>query len=301
MRVIFMGTSQYAITPLNLLLKSQRTVLAIYTKKISSDFHRKKLVKSSIHAIADHHKITVYTPTSLNEIDTQETFIKLQPDIVIVASYGIMIPQSILSIPKYGCINIHPSLLPRWRGPAPIQNVILSGDQETGVTIIQLTKDLDSGPILKQQKIFIDQHDNYSSLHSRLSELGGNILLEVLNQIEQQVPVQQDHQNACYASKIEDNQIYSTDACQQAYRKVKAFYPKAFVKINNIRIILLDAEYSQDTSHANYGAIMNNKMYIRLKGGILVPKVVHMEGRRPCEISNFLRGFKINIMNNVID
>ncbi|MDM8335024.1 methionyl-tRNA formyltransferase [Wolbachia pipientis] len=302
MRVIFMGSPEFAVGVLNLLLKSKNEIIVVYTKAPKPSGRGQKLTKSPIHMVAEENGIKVRTPTSLKSLVEQEKFKNFKSDIAVVAAYGLIIPKEILNIPKYGCINVHPSLLPRWRGAAPIQHAILAGDQETGVSIMQLNEGLDSGPILKQKKFMIEKNDNYKTLHDKLSELGSDLLMEVLNKIEKHVPLEQNDDNACYANKVEDYKIYASDVCEVAYRKVKAFYPKAFVKIENKRVRILDADFEANVSLTSAGGkIINDNMHISLGSGTLIPKVVQMEGRSPCSVEDFVRGLKFSTVKKFIE
>ncbi|MFP3036345.1 MAG: methionyl-tRNA formyltransferase [Wolbachia sp.] len=302
MRVVFMGSPEFAVGALSLLLKSENKIIAVYTKGPKPSGRGQKLTKSPIHVIAEENGIEVCIPTSLKSSAEQEQFRSFKPDVAVVAAYGLILPKEILNISKYGCINIHPSLLPRWRGAAPIQHTILAGDQETGVSIMQLNEGLDSGPILKQKKFLIEKNDNYKTLHDKLSALGSNLLMEVLNEIEKQVPSEQNDDNAYYADKVEDYKIYAGDTCEVAYRKVKAFYPKAFVKIGNKRFRILDADFELNASLTlARGEIVNDNMHITLRGGTLIPKVVQMEGRNPYNVEDFVRGLKFSMIKKLIE
>ncbi|MDG7056510.1 MAG: methionyl-tRNA formyltransferase [Wolbachia endosymbiont of Meromenopon meropis] len=302
MKIIFMGSSEFAVGPLSLLLSSKNKVIAVYTRAPKPFGRGQKLTKSPIHIIAEQNDVQVYIPTSLKSSAEQERFRSLKPDIVVVAAYGLILPKEILDIPKYGCINIHPSLLPRWRGPAPIQHTILSGDFETGVSVIQLNEELDCGPVLKQKKFLIKKNDNYRTLHDKLSVLGGSLLIEVLNTIEKQIPSKQNDGDACYANKVIDYKIYASDTCEVAYRKVKAFYPKAFIKVWNKRLRILDTNFQFNAFSTSVQCeIINGNMYINLTGGSLIPKVVQMEGRNPCNIEDFIRGLKFGMIKGVIE
>lgn len=295
-----MGSPEFAVSALNLLLKSENEVVAVYTKAPKPSGRGQKITKSPVHVIAEENGIEVCTPTSLKSLVEQEKFRNFKPDVAVVAAYGLILPKEILNIPKYNCINIHPSLLPRWRGAAPIQHAILAGDQETGVSIMQLNEGLDSGPVLKQKRFLIEKNDNYKTLHDKLSRLGGDLLMEVLNEIEKQVPVEQNDDNACYADKVEDYKIYASDICEIAYRKVKAFYPKAFVKMENKRLRILDADFDA-SSISGQGKIINDNMHISLESGTLIPKVVQMEGRNPCGVADFVRGLKSSMVKKFIE
>lgn len=297
-----MGSPEFAVTPLKLLIRLKYEILAVYTKPPKPAKRGKNLTQTPVHNVAKDNNIEVCTPNSLRSPEEQKRFTNFIPDVAIVAAYGLMLPREILNIPKYGCINIHPSLLPRWRGAAPVQHTILAGDQETGVSIMQMSEGLDSGPILKQKRFFIEKHDNYKVLHDKLSELGGCLLQEILNEIENLSPVAQDDHNTCYANKIEDYMIYSHNSCELACRKIKAFYPKAFIKIDNKRIRILDADCEINTfSNVKQGEIINDNMHIKLKDGTLIPKIVQMEGRKSCNIQDFICGYKSNLKGKFIE
>lgn len=297
-----MGSPKFAVNTLSLLLKSRNEIIAVYTKSPKPSGRGQRLTKSPIHTIAEENGIEVCTPASLSFSVEQEKLRNFQPDVVVVVSYGLILPKEALNIPKYGCINVHPSLLPRWRGAAPIQHTILAGDRETGVSVIQLNEKLDSGPILKQKKLLIGKNDNYKTLHDRLSVLGSNLLVEVLSKIEKQVPLEQGSDSVCYASKVKDHKIYAGDTCEVAYRKVKAFYPKAFVMVENKRLRILDADFKiGQYLTSTQGEIVNDNVYISLKGGVLIPKVVQVEGRNPCNVPDFIRGLKSRIVKKLIE
>ncbi len=302
MRVIFMGSPEFAVRPLKLLLDSSHEVMVVYTKAPKPAKRGKRLTKTIVHLAAEANQIGVCTVNSFRATEECNNFRNFMPDVAVVVAYGIILPLEVLDIPKYGCINIHPSLLPRWRGAAPIQHTILSGDLETGVSIMQMDEGLDSGPVLKQVKIPILEYDNYKTLHDKLSEIGGRLLLEVLDEIKNLSPVKQDDSHMCYANKIEDYKIYADDDCEIVYRKIKAFYPKAFINIDNRRVRILDADlHLGELFNFKFGQIIDESMRIYFKGGTLIPKVVQVEGRKPCNIADFIHGLKINIKGKFLN
>lgn len=297
-----MGSPEFAVNSLNLLLQSEHEVIAVYTKTPKPSGRGQKLTKSPVHVVAEESNIEACTPVSLKSPVEQEKFKNFRPDVAVISAYGLILPREILNTPKYGCINIHPSLLPRWRGAAPIQHTILAGDQETGVSIMQLDEGLDSGPILKQEKLPVEKNDNYEVLHEKLSELGGCLLLDVLSRIEKYIPIKQNDNYACYADKVEDYKIYASDTCEAACRKIRAFYPKAFIKIENKRIRILNTDFEVNADLVlKQGEIINDNMHISLKNGTLIPKVVQMEGRNSCSIEDFIRGLKSSMAKKSIE
>ncbi|GHM58194.1 MAG: methionyl-tRNA formyltransferase [Candidatus Mesenet longicola] len=299
MRIVFMGSPNFAVTPLLSLIEAKYNVIAVYTKSPKSAGRGQKITKTPVHTIADQNNISVYTPSSLKTSDEIEIFRSLYPDIAIVVAYGLILPKSLLNIPKYGCINIHPSLLPRWRGAAPIQHAILTGDKETGVTIMQVDEHLDAGPIFMQRIININTIDNYQTLHNKLSILGSELLLQVLSDINKLIPKKQCTNGVSYTNKIEDYKIYLYDSAEVACRKIKALYPKAFFYLGDKRVKILDASYYEDDNKQNIkpGTIINCNMHIKLDGNsVLVPKILQMEGRKACTVDDFTCGYSIQEM-----
>ncbi len=297
-----MGSPEFAVRPLKLLLDSSHEVMVVYTKAPKPAKRGKQLTKTIVHLVAEASQIEVCTASSFGVIEECDKFRGFMPDVAVIVAYGIILPLEVLNAPKYGCINIHPSLLPRWRGAAPIHHTILAGDLEAGVSIMQMDEGLDSGPVLKQIKVPILEYDNYKTLHDKLSEIGGRLLLETLDEIENLSPVKQDDSYMCYANKIEDYKIYADDACEVVYRKVKAFHPKAFITVDNRRVRILDADlYLGELFNFKYGQIIDESMCIYFKGGTLIPKVVQMEGKNPCNIEDFIHGLKINIKGKFLN
>ncbi len=297
MRIIFMGSPSFSVAPLLSLIKTGYNIVAVYTKSPKPAGRGQKITKTPVHLIADKNNINVCTPVSFKANDEIELFRSLRPDVVIVVAYGLILPKTLLTIPKYGCINIHPSLLPRWRGAAPVQRTILAGDKKTGVTIMQVDEHLDTGPIFMQRNIDIGENDNYQTLHDKLSVLGSDLLLEVLNDIDKLIPVKQCSNEASYANKIEDYRIYLHDSAEIACRKIRALYPKAFFYLDGKRVKILDANYYEDKQDTELGTIINCNMHIKLNNySVLVPKILQMEGKTQCTVQDFIRGYSVQKM-----
>ncbi|WP_339047746.1 methionyl-tRNA formyltransferase [Candidatus Mesenet endosymbiont of Phosphuga atrata] len=299
MRIVFMGSPNFAITPLLSLIEAKYNIVAVYTKSPKSAGRGQKITKTPVHTIADQNNINVCIPSSFKTSDEIEIFRNLHSDIAIVVAYGLILPKLLFNIPKYGCINIHPSLLPRWRGAAPIQYAILTGDKETGVTIMQVDEHLDAGPIFMQRSININTIDNYQTLHNKLSILGSELLLQVLSNINKLIPKKQCTNGVSYANKIEDYKIYLYDSAEVACRKIKALYPKAFFYLGDKRVKILDASYYEDDNKQDIkpGTIINCNMHIKLSGNsILVPKILQIEGKKACTVDDFTRGHSIQEM-----
>lgn len=294
-----MGSPSFAAAPLLSLIEAKYNLIAIYTKSPKPAGRGQKITKTPVHVIAEQNNINVYTPSSFRVDDEIETFRNLRPDIAIVVAYGLILPESLLNIPRHGCINIHPSLLPRWRGAAPIQHAILAGDKKTGVTIMQVNQQLDAGPIFMQRSIDINAEDNCQILHDKLSVLGSELLLKVLDNIDKLIPKKQCANGILYANKVEDYRIYLHDSAEVAWRKIKALYPKAFFYLGDKRVKVLDASYYEDNNKQDIkpGTIINCNMHIKLSNSsILVPKILQMEGKKACTVDNFTCGYSIQEM-----
>src|SRR3990167_528132 len=176
MKIIFAGTPKFAVPTLQALLQSQHEIVAVLTQPDRPAGRGQHLHASPIKQLAEKNKLSLLQPKTLRDLNTQHDIKKLNPDVMIVVAYGLILPQPVLDIPEYGCVNIHPSLLPRWRGAAPIQRTIEAGDTETAVTIMQMDKGMDTGPILKQEKIMLQGNETSEQLHDTLSHQGAALL-----------------------------------------------------------------------------------------------------------------------------
>ena len=185
MRIVFAGTPDIAATVLQALVASEHDVVAVYTQPDRPAGRGRKLTASPVKQLAQAHDIPVLQPTTLREASSVSTLAHYEADLMVVVAYGLIVPEAMLTMPKYGCWNIHVSLLPRWRGAAPIQRAIEAGDAQTGVTIMQMDAGLDTGDILLQQLCTIDPTDTAASLHDRLADLGADALLQALTQLTQ--------------------------------------------------------------------------------------------------------------------
>ena len=298
MKIVFMGSPEFSISALSCILNdTEHEITAVYTRMPKLAGRGKVLTKTPVHIVAERNNLTVYTPKSLKRSDEQDKVRELNPDVIVVVAYGLIIPREVLSIPKYGCINIHPSLLPRWRGAAPIHYAILHGDDQTGVTIMQMNEGWDEGDILLQKKLPIDEQDNIETLSSKLSNLGGSMLVEVLNNIDNLIPIAQNGDNATYTNKIEDFHIDANETAEVVCRRIRALYPRAFVFFNGKRLRILKASYYCDDNIKNLipSRIFNSDMHIKCKSNtVLVPLVVQMEGKTLCSIKDFTCGHNVN-------
>lgn len=229
MRIVFAGTPEFAVPALRGLLRSRHTVIGVYTQPDRPAGRGRRLTASPVKALALEHGVPVHQPTTLRAQAEERTLAELAPDVLVVAAYGLILPQAVLDVPRNGAINIHASLLPRWRGAAPIQRAILAGDQTSGISIMQMEAGLDTGPVLLARAEPIAPDDTSESLQARLADLGRAALLDALEPVEAGTAVAepQDEATATYAAKITKDEAclaWARPATELA-RHVRAFIP----------------------------------------------------------------------------
>lgn len=248
LRIIFAGTPEFAASALAELIKSEHQVIAVYTQPDRPAGRGRKLHSSPVKNLALEHNIPVLQPDNLKEAETQETLRSFNADIMIVAAYGLILPQVVLDIPRLGCLNIHASLLPRWRGAAPIQRAIAAGDKESGITIMQMNAGLDTGDILRLSSCAITEKDSGGSLHDRLAEMGATAILETLKDLANNKinPKVQDDSLATYAHKLDKKEalINWQHSALEIEQLIRAFnpWPVAFTYLNNKTLRIWQAQ-----------------------------------------------------------
>lgn len=258
MNIIFAGTPEFSVSTLAALCASEHKVIAVYTQPDKVSGRGQHLSTSPVKQYALSQNIPVVQPVSLKTADDQAYFASLKADVMVVVAYGLILPQAVLDMPSLGCINVHASLLPRWRGASPIQQAILSGDQETGVSIMQMEAGLDTGPVLMKSRCAILPTDTAGVLHDRLAHLGAEALLQVL--VENKQPEKQADLDASYAGKItkQAGLIHWHDTAINIERKVRAFnpWPIAYFYIDNLYVRVWQGELTPDTHTSAPGTIL---------------------------------------------
>lgn len=229
LNIIFAGTPAFAAVALKALIDSPHHILAVFTQPDRKAGRGLKVTESPVKELALAAQLPVYQPASLKDSADQEQIARLKPDVLVVAAYGMLLPAAVLSIPRLGCVNIHPSLLPRWRGAAPIQRTIFAGDKKTGVTIMLMDEGLDTGPILMQRECAMDDNETSQTLHDKLAIIGAVTLIDTLNLLADNKiqPIKQDNALTTYANKISKEEAL-IDWAQPALElewEVRAFYP----------------------------------------------------------------------------
>ena len=244
MKIIFAGTPSFAEIALEALIHSDHEIAAVYTQPDKPAGRGLKLTASPVKALASMYQLPLHQPRSLKDEYEQSQLASYKADVIVVAAYGLLLPPAVLSIPRFGCINIHPSLLPRWRGAAPIQRTIYAGDTKTGVSIMQMEAGLDTGPVLLQREYTLTPEETSQTLHDHLAKLGASALLETLDLLSQNKiqPQPQDNTLATYAQKLskEEALIDWERPAHELEREIRAFnpWPVAYTSWqgNNVRI-----------------------------------------------------------------
>jgi len=304
MKITFMGTAQFACPALLKILKDKNfNVVGIYTREPKNAGRGQKIQISPIHQIALAHNIPVFHPKNFKEQETVNHFKSLDADIAVVVAYGLIIPKQILESPQYGCINIHPSLLPRWRGASPIQRTIMAGDKVTALDIIQMDEGLDTGDILMRKIVELNGEETYQSLMESLAIIGANQLVDLLKIIDKNnlgnlKIIKQDSSYATYAQKIskEESVIDWGQNAETIIRKIKGLSGSltAQFTINNQVIKIYDAKIiDQLSSNFPASTILNNELHIQCAKGIIQPLILQRQGKKIMSINQFLLGFKM--------
>ncbi|MGY6635760.1 MAG: methionyl-tRNA formyltransferase [Erythrobacter sp.] len=294
MRIIFMGTPDFAVPALRALHEAGHEIACVYTQPPRAAGRGKKLTPSPVQRAAEELGLEVRAPVSLKGAEAQEAFAALKADVGVVAAYGLILPQAVLDAPRHGCLNIHASLLPRWRGAAPIHRAIAAGDEMTGVTIMQMEAGLDTGPMLHKVEVAVGRKTT-GELTSELADLGAAAMVEVLADLAAFPPEPQDDASALYAPKIDKAEAridWEADAAV-IERMVRALapFPGAWFEIGAERVKLLLAEVAQGAGAA--GDVLDDALTIACGVGALRPLRLQPAGKPAMDLAAFLNGRKV--------
>ena len=299
MRIVFMGSPDFAVPSFNALVEAGHDVIGVYSQPPRPAGRGKGERKTAVHERADELGIEVRTPRTLRNEEEQARFGALEPELAVVAAYGLILPKPVLDAPKRGCINVHASLLPRWRGAAPIQRAILAGDEISGVTIMQMEEGLDTGRMLHRLTLDI-RGKNAGQVTEELAYLGAQALLDWLQHPTDPEP--QPIAGATYASKIDkaEARIDWRQPAAEIERQVRAFnpVPGAWFEANGERIKLLEAAVGNEAPHQP-GEVLDERLNIACGQGYILPIKVQRAGRSPMSPSELLRGFTIPVGTNL--
>ena len=293
MRIIFMGSPDFAVPSLNAMVEAGHEVVAVYSQPPRPAGRGKGERKTAVHERAEALGIEVRTPKSLRNDEEQARFRTLDADLAVVAAYGLILPKPILEAPKGGCVNVHASLLPRWRGAAPIQRAILAGDEASGVTIMRMDEGLDTGPMLLKRELDI-RGRNAGEVTEELANIGADALVEWLR--SPTPPEPQPSEGVTYASKVDkaETRIDWSKSAEEVERQVRAFnpLPGAWFEVNGERIKLLQAAVGTDASGAP-GEVLDDCLNIACGEGYIRPLRVQRAGRGAMTPGELLRGFAV--------
>ena len=300
LKIIFAGTPRFSVPTFQALMDSSHRVLAVYTQPDRPTGRGRKIMENPIKTIAKQHKMIIIQPVFLRDEEEQKKLVAMSPDVMVVVAYGLILPPSVLNSFRFGCVNIHASLLPRWRGAAPIQRAILAGDRETGVSIIQMNEDVDTGDVLARKSCPIFSDDTAANLHDRLSLISTSLLLELLNQLEQgDVQLEkQDKKLVTYASKIQKQEVlmnWQKSAAELA-RQIRAFNPTpvAFTYFESNPMRIWQAQALDENTDLKPGTLvsMNKKgIDVSTGSGILRLYQVQLPGKRVCSANDFINAY----------
>lgn len=287
MRIIFMGTPEFAVPALEALIASEHTVIAVYSQPPRPKGRGLHETASPVHQLAEKHAIPVFTPLSLKSPDEQEKFKSLHADVAVVVAYGLLLPKAILEGTRLGCINIHPSALPRWRGAAPIQRTIMAGDPFTDICIMQMEEGLDTGPVILRQVQMIAAGTTAGALHDQLAKAAPPLLMEALSQLENGMakPMPQTEDGVTYAQKItkEEAQLDLSQPAEVVMQKILGLspFPGAYIEHGVERIKIYNASLDQ-----------KNDFPLACNPGVVYPTELQRAGGKRMKIEEFLAGFK---------
>ena len=292
-----MGTAPFAVPSLKKIVSSKNHLVSVYTSPAKKANRGMKLSISPVAEFAEAKNIEISSPPSISTSEELKKLQEMNLDMIIVVAYGMILPEEVINLPKLGCFNVHASLLPRWRGAAPIQRAMIEGDQTTGVTIMKMDKGLDTGDIGLQKEIKIEQQ-NYSELEKELANEGAELLINFIDRLDGSIQfAKQNDTQACYAKKIQKQEalIDWTENAEKINRRINAYNPSpcAWFSLNNKRIKILKAEVIHEKGEA--GKIMNEEFLIGCGINSIRPLLLRVEGKQDCTINDFLLGHKIEV------
>ena len=294
MRLIFMGTPDFSVPALDALIEAGHEVAAVYTQPPRPAGRGKKDRPTPVHARAEALGLPVLTPKSLKSDEALETFQSHKADVAVVVAYGLILPQAILDAPTKGCLNIHASLLPRWRGAAPIHRAIMAGDAETGVCIMQMEAGLDTGPVLLSEALPIADDDTTETLHDKLSTLGARLIVKALDSLETLTPAPQTEDGVTYAEKIDkaEARIDWTRPAAEVDRQIRGLspFPGAWTEIAGERIKLLNSGLTDGS--AQPGTHLGQFKIACGEGAVQITRA-QRPGKKPMDSEEFLRGMDL--------
>ncbi|HBS49079.1 MAG TPA: methionyl-tRNA formyltransferase [Rhodobacteraceae bacterium] len=292
MRVIFMGTPEFSVPVLDALVQSGHEIVAVYCQPPRRAGRGKKDRPTPVHARAEALGLPVRHPTSLKSPEEQEAFAELKADVAVVVAYGLILPQPILDAPRHGCLNIHASLLPRWRGAAPIHRAIMAGDAEAGICIMQMEAGLDTGPVLLRRATPIGGDETTDALHDRLSQMGADLIVEALARLDTLTPQPQPDEGVTYADKIDkaEARVNWTRSAEEIDRQIRGLspFPGAWTWIDGARVKLLGSRLAHGAGTP--GTVLDDALTVACGSGAVKLTRLQRAGKGAQDAESFLRG-----------
>lgn len=297
MRIIFMGTPDFSVPVLDALVEAGHDVVAVYCQPPRPAGRGKKDRPSPVQVRAEDLGLPVYHPVSLRNEDAQTTFSAFDADVAVVVAYGLILPQAVLDAPKMGCLNIHASLLPRWRGAAPIHRAIMAGDAVTGICIMQMEAGLDTGPVLMRQETAITEEETTGALHDKLAKMGACLIVETLDQLHALTPAEQSEEGVTYAAKIDkaEARIDWTKPAVEVDHAIRGLspFPGAWCEVNGERIKLLGSRIVDGSGQP--GRVLEGFTIACGEGAIDVTQA-QRPGKKPMAAREILKGLELGEM-----
>ncbi|KGM50069.1 methionyl-tRNA formyltransferase [Pseudooceanicola atlanticus] len=295
MRVVFMGTPDFSVPVLEALVAAGHEIACVYCQPPRPAGRGKKDRPTPVHARAEQLGLEVRHPVSLKGEATQAEFAALNAEIAVVVAYGLILPQAVLDAPERGCLNIHASLLPRWRGAAPIHRAIMAGDAETGICIMQMEAGLDTGPVLLREATAIGAEETTAQLHDRLSQMGARLIVEALERIDSLTPEVQPEEGVTYASKIDkaEARIDWTRPAEEVDRQIRGLspFPGAWCEIDGSRVKLLASRLAEGAGAP--GTVLDDALGVACGQGAVRLLRLQRAGKGAQDAEDFLRGNKV--------
>ncbi|MEO9968453.1 MAG: methionyl-tRNA formyltransferase [Hyphomonadaceae bacterium] len=308
MRIVFMGSPDFSVTMLDALLATEHEIVCVYSQPPRPAGRGKADRKTPVHMAAEAAGITVRTPKSLKKAPAQEAFAALHADLAIIVAYGLILPQAILDAPRLGCVNLHASLLPRWRGAAPIQRAIMAGDAKSGIQAMQMDAGLDTGNILQTEETLLTPEDTAETLHDRLADLGAAMLPQVITMLDagKAQPVKQDDEGATYASKLgpDDQAIDWARPASEIDAQIRGLSPFPGARFNwtpdtvdqplRMKPLMSICEDGAGSKHSEApGTLLDDRLLVACGDGAVRITRLQRPGKGPMQADDFLRGTKI--------
>lgn len=298
-KVIFMGTPTFAVPVLEKLIENTNVILVVSQPDREKD-RKGNILETPTKKLAKEHNIEVYQPVKIK--DEYQKIIDLNPDIIITCAYGQIIPEAILNYPKFGCINVHGSLLPKLRGGAPIHHAIINGDKETGITIMYMSKSMDAGDIISQRKLPILENDKLDDIYTKMSYLGSELLIDTLPQIIDGTAnrIKQNPEEVTFGYNItkEEEKINFNEYSQKIHNKIRGLssIPGSYCILDDKRLKVYESFLTSTPSSLPPGTISNidkKGIYVNTKDNIIMLTDIKLEGKKRCKVSDFVNGIKL--------